>query len=187
MTSRGADGADGADPAADAVRLDGVIAAALDELELGYHRHGVGRFLVALPGTRRLQTPTWLIVSRHALLVGAFVCRRPDQGHEQVYRHLLLRNQRLYGVHYAIDTAGDIHLVGRIGLHAVTPDELDRLLGQVLDAADGDFNTLLELGFADSIRREWAWRTERGESLANLAAFEHLITPAGPADGWPKN
>ena len=41
---------------------------------------------------------------------------------------------------------------------------------------DGDFNTLLELGFATSIRREYAWRTERGESTANLKAFEHLFT-----------
>jgi hypothetical protein len=48
------------------------------------------------------------------------------------------------------------------------------LLGQVLEAADGDFNTLLEIGFASSIRREWAWRTDRGESLANLKAFAHL-------------
>ena len=50
------------------------------------------------------------------------------------------------------------------------------MLGQVLEAADGDFNTLLELGFASSIRREYAWRTDRGESTANLAAFEHLFT-----------
>jgi hypothetical protein len=34
---------------------------------------------------------------------------------------------------------------------------------------------LLELGFASSIRREHAWRQERGESLANLKAFEHLF------------
>jgi hypothetical protein len=45
----------------------------------------------------------------------------------------------------------------------------------VLEAADGDFNTLLELGFATSIRREYAWRTDRGESTANLRAFEHLF------------
>ncbi len=165
----------------DTTRLDGVIGAALDELGLEYRRHGDGRFLVTLPGIRRLQTATWLIVSRHALLVGAFVCRRPDQAHEAVYRHLLQRNQRLYGVHYAIDAAGDIHLVGRVALAAVTVDELDRLLGQVLEAADSDFNTLLEIGFADSIRREWAWRTERGESLANLRAFEHLV--ASPTQG----
>ena len=46
---------------------------------------------------------------------------------------------------------------------------------QVLEAADGDFNTLLELGFASSIRREYAWRTSRGESVANLQAFAHLF------------
>ena len=103
------------------------------------------------------------------------MCRQPDEDHEAVYRFLLQRNARLYGVHYALDRIGDIHLIGRIGLHAVTAAELDRVLGQVLEAADGDFNTLLELGFATSIRREHAWRQERGESQANLKAFEHLF------------
>jgi hypothetical protein len=156
--------------------LDELVAAALRECGVDYQCHGAGRFLVTVPGTARLQTPTWLIVGQHALLVGAFVCRRPDEGHEDVYRFLLRRNARLYGVHYALDSVGDIHLIGRIGLHAVTGAEIDRLLGQVLEAADGDFNTLLKLGFASSIRREWAWRVDRGESLANLKAFEALIT-----------
>ena len=155
--------------------LTEVIEAALDEGELSYQLHGPGRYLVTLPGTARLQTPTWLILTEHALLVGAFVCRAPDEAHQDVYRFMLRRNARLYGVHYALDKVGDIHLVGRIGLHAVTAEEIDRLLGQVLEAADGDFNTLLRLGFAGSIRREWAWRVDRGESLANLKAFESLI------------
>lgn len=155
--------------------LDRVIAAALDERELRYDRRGPGRFFVTLPGTKKLQTNCWLIVGRHALMVEAFVCRRPDDGYEQVYRFLLRRNARLYGVHYTIDQAGDIYLVGRVAHHAVTPAELDRLLGQVVEAADGDFNTLLELGFANAIRREWDWRVSRGESLANLQAFTHLV------------
>ena len=67
-------------------------------------------------------------------------------------------------------------LVGRIVLSAVTAEEIDRVLGQVLEAVDADFNTLLELGFSSSIRREWAWRVSRGESLKNLEAFAHLIT-----------
>ena len=79
-------------------------------------------------------------------------------------------------MHYALDRIGDIHLIGRIARHAVTADELDRVLGQVLEAADGDFNTILELGFVSSIRREYAWRQERGESIANLKAFELLFT-----------
>jgi hypothetical protein len=155
--------------------LDTLISSTLDDRELRYERKQPGRFFVTLPGTKKLQTNCWLIVSRHALLVEAFVCRRPDEAHEQVYRYLLRRNARLYGVHYTIDDKGDIYLVGRVALHAVTPDELDRLLGQVVDAADGDFNTLLEIGFAGAIRREWDWRTSRGEPLANLRAFAHLV------------
>ncbi len=156
--------------------VDATVTAALAELEVDHHRREPGQFIVTLPGTNRLQTHCWLLVREHALFVQAFVCRRPDEGHEGVYRFMLQRNARLYGVHYALDRVGDIHLIGRVGLHAVTAAELDRVLGQVLEAADGDFNTLLELGFAASIRREYAWRQERGESLANLRAFEHLFS-----------
>ncbi|MFN7243222.1 MAG: YbjN domain-containing protein, partial [Dietzia cercidiphylli] len=45
---------------------------------------------------------------------------------------------------------------------------------QVLEAADHDFNVLIELGFHTSIRREWEWRVSRGEPLRNLDAFRHL-------------
>ena len=152
-----------------------LIRSTLDERELVYQNPQPDRFFVTLPGTKKLQTNCWLIVGRHGLLVEAFVCRRPDEAHADVYRFLLRRNAKLYGVHYTIDKVGDIYLIGRVGLDRISAEELDRLLGQVLEAADGDFNTLLEIGFASSIRREWAWRTDRGESLANLKAFAHLI------------
>jgi putative sensory transduction regulator len=165
--------------------LDRMITAALDERELRYQRTGPGAFFVTLPGAKKLQTNCWLVVGAHALLVEAFVCRRPDEGHLEVYRFLLHRNAKLYGVAYTIDAAGDIYLIGRLSPELVTEDELDRLLGQVLEAADGDFNTLLELGFAGSIRREWDWRVSRGESTANLRAFQHLLerpdNGSGPA------
>ena len=78
----------------------------------------------------------------------------------------------------AIDHHGDIYLDARLPLAAVTPDELDRLLGSVLTYADESFNTILELGFASAIRREWQWRVSRGDSTANLAAFAHLAESA---------
>lgn len=162
--------------------LDTVIAQALDERELRYQRKGPGAFFVTLPGVKKLATNCWLVVGRHSFVIEAFVCRRPDEAHADVYRFLLRRNAKLYGVGYTIDDAGDIYLIGRLGLASVTADELDLLLGQVLEAADGDFNTLLELGFASSIRREWEWRVSRGESLANLKAFEHLVR-SGPSFG----
>ena len=79
--------------------------------------------------------------------------RHPDENHEAVHRWLLERNLRLYGVSYAIDRSATSIWCGRLPLAAVTPDEVDRLLGSVLEAADGAFNSLLELGFADAIAR----------------------------------
>ncbi|WP_305092533.1 YbjN domain-containing protein [Prescottella sp. R16] len=160
--------------------LRDVIDTALRERELDYSRTGDDRFVVELPGEHKLKTTTLLTVGNHGVRIEAFVCRKPDENFEGVYKYLLRRNRRLYGVHYTIDKIGDIYLVGRLSAHAVTGDELDRVLGQVLEAADGDFNVLLELGFASSIKREWAWRVSRGESLANLQPFKHLVD--GPQD-----
>jgi hypothetical protein len=148
-----------------------VIAATLREQQVEHERLDENTFVVALPGERRLKTACFLTVGAHALEIEAFVMRRPDENHEQVYAFLLQRNARMYAVAWAIDGTGDVYLTGRLPLSSVTPDELDRVLGCVLEYADGTFNTLLEMGFGSSIRREWAWRVKRGESLANLAAF----------------
>ncbi|MBT1191038.1 YbjN domain-containing protein [Rhodococcoides kroppenstedtii] len=166
-------------------RTAALIADVLADRELDHHRASATEFVVELPGERKLKTTTLLTVGNHGVRVEAFVCRKPDENFEGVYRYLLRRNRRLYGVHYTIDKIGDIYLVGRMSTHAVTGEEIDRVLGQVLEAADGDFNVLLELGFAASIRREWEWRVSRGESLHNLEAFRHLVEPQESTGGWP--
>jgi hypothetical protein len=145
-----------------------------------------GTFILTLPGENRLRTTMSLSVGDHAATVNAFVARKPDENHVEVYRWLLERNRRMYGVAFAVDHLGDIYLVGRLALDAVTPDELDRLTGAVLEYSDGSFNTILELGFASAIRREWTWRTSRGESTANLRAFAHLAEPPATSDPDPR-
>ncbi|WP_375003860.1 YbjN domain-containing protein [Aeromicrobium sp. CTD01-1L150] len=151
-----------------------VIAGALADAELEHTEHRPGIFDVDLPGERKLKTTVRLEVGQHALGVHAFVARRPDENHEGVYRWLLEKNLKLFGVAFAIDAAGDIYLDGRLPLQSVTSQELDRLLGAVLSYADDSFNTILELGFASSIRKEWQWRESRGEPTGNLQAFKHL-------------
>jgi Putative bacterial sensory transduction regulator len=152
-----------------------VIRSALDGLEVEWEEPRPGNFVVQLPGERKLKTTCVLDVGAHAVTVHAFVARRPDENHEAVYRFLLERNLRLYGVAFAVDHLGDIHLAGTMPLAAVSPEEIDRLMGSVLETADGSFNQILKLGFASSIRREWEWRTSRGESTANLAAFQDVL------------
>ncbi|MFF4254066.1 YbjN domain-containing protein [Streptomyces sp. NPDC001663] len=159
----------------DADKTAQVIEAALKDAELEWESPAPGNYVVKLPGTRKLSTTVSLLVGRHSLSLNAFVIRHPDENEPGVHRWLLERNLKLYGVSYAVDQLGDIYVTGKLPLSAVTPDEIDRILGQVLEAADGSFNTLLELGFASAIRKEYEWRTARGESTRNLDAFMHLI------------
>jgi len=147
------------------------VRSVLGDSDLVWKEIDEGVFTVELPGERKLTTPCRLDVGEHAFGVHAFVARHPDENHERVYRWMLERNLRMFAVAFAVDHAGDIYLDGRIPLSSVTPDEIDRLLGAVLTYADESFNTILELGFATSIRKEWEWRKSRGESTRNLEAF----------------
>jgi Putative bacterial sensory transduction regulator len=154
------------------------IESTLDDRGVVWERTGPGSYAATLPGTHKLSTVCNLIVGDHSLRVEAFVMRQPDENRERLWSWLLQRNARMYGVAFATDAVGDVYLVGRAPLHAVTPDEVDRLLGAVLSYADESFDTMLEIGFGSAIRREWRWRVKRGESLANLQAFAHFANPS---------
>jgi Putative bacterial sensory transduction regulator len=137
-----------------------------------------GEFVVQLPGEAKLRTTVSLLVGDQGLSVSAFVVRHPDENHEAFYRWLLTRNSRLPGIAFALDRVGDVYLVGRVPVEGVTTQTVDRLLGAVLSVADSSFNELLTLGFLESMKREWKWRVERGESTRNLEAFRSLLERA---------
>jgi hypothetical protein len=152
-----------------------IIEEFLDSHDLEFDRKDENSFLITLPGEKKLQTHCALIVGDHSLSINAFVIRKPDENEAAVHAWCMSKNASMYGIAFAINELHDIYLVGRLPLNAVTDREIDRLIGAVLQYSDSSFNPLLELGFANAIRREWAWRTTRGESLANLDAFKHLI------------
>ena len=150
------------------------IANFLQSEEIDFEQDGK-RFLITLKGEKKLQTHCALIVGDHSLSINAFVIRKPDENEAQVHHWCMSKNASMYGLAFAINQLGDIYLVGRLPLDAVNAQELDRILGSVLQYSDSSFNPLLEIGFANAIRREWAWRLSRGESLSNLEAFAHLM------------
>jgi hypothetical protein len=154
-----------------------VIRAALVDRDVEFEETRPGAFLTKLPGTHKLATMTWLVVGDHSLQVEAFFVRRPDENHAAFYKWLLERNAKMYAVAFAVDNVGDVYLVGRLPLAAITPEEVDRILGSVLTYSDEGFDTALELGFRSSIEKEWDWRVRRGESLANLQAFASFADP----------
>jgi hypothetical protein len=152
-----------------------IIEEFLDSHDLEYEHKDGNTFLITLPGEKKLQTHCALIIGDHSLSINAFVIRKPDENVAAVHAWCMAKNAGMYGIAFATNELGDIFLVGRLPLSAVTDREIDRLIGAVLQYSDSSFNPLLELGFANAIRREWAWRVSRGESLANLDAFKHLI------------
>lgn len=143
-------------------------------LELEIDELSADTVLVTLPGTKRLQIPIAMTRTPQALVIECFVARGTDEDPRKLYEFLLRRNAKGFGAAYSIDQFGDVYCVGRLANDGVCADALDLVLGSVLGMADGDFNTILELGFSEAISREWAWRIARGESTANLAAFTHL-------------
>ena len=151
-----------------------VIADFLQSESIDFDQEG-NTFLITLKGEKKLQTHCALIVGDHSLSINAFVIRKPDENEEKVHHWCMSKNATMYGLAFAINKLGDIYLVGRLPLGAVNAIELDRILGSVLQYSDASFNPLLEIGFASAIRREWAWRVSRGESLSNLEAFAHLM------------
>jgi len=152
-----------------------VIEDFLTSHDLDFEKQGENTFMVTLPGEKKLETQCALVIGDHSLSINAFVIRKPDTHEDAVHKWCMLKNASMYGIAFAINELGDIFLVGRLPLDAVNAQEIDRIIGSVLQYSDSSFNPLLELGFADAIRREWAWRVSRGESLANLEAFKHLV------------
>ena len=151
-----------------------ILQEALHGSKISFEELDSKTLLVTVPGEKKLYTNVIFKVSEKTLSVNAFVIRKPDQNTEKVYEWLLRHNANMYLLSYATNELGDIYLVGRLPIELVTHEEIDRILGAIHEYCDSSFNILLELGFADAIRREWAWRISRGESVANLEAFRHL-------------
>ncbi len=130
--------------------------------------------IVTLPGTKRREVPVAVTRTEQALVLETFVARGTDEDPRKLHEFLLRRNRKAFGAAYAIDAHGDVYLLGRLPLASVDAAAVDIVMASILGMADGDFNTILELAYPEAIAREWRWRIQRGESIENLRAFEHL-------------
>ena len=123
---------------------------------------GDNGWLTVLRGERKRSIPAYLELGAHTLVVESFFMSAPDERHDEVYRYLLGRNLRTYTLRFAVYDSGDIMIVGVLPRHAVTSDEIDRTLGQLLTVADESYWPAIRLGFTQYIEREQAWRSKMG-------------------------
>ena len=147
----------------------------LTSQELQFELAGEKTVVVSLPGTNKQFVNVAMTIGDTIFKIESFVARNPDENHEAVYRWLLEQNRKLLVINYCVDHLGYIYLSGTVPIGTVDLDQIDQLLGVMLQTSDNSFNILLELGFKSAIEREWAWRTSKGMDLANLESFRHLI------------
>ncbi len=123
---------------------------------------GPDRWLTRLEGERKRTIPVLLHLDERSLKLSALLAGHPDEQHGAVHRLLLHRNQRPAPVHFAIDDAGDLFLVGRVPLAALDERAVDELLGLVLAMTDDVVDRVLATGFASYLAAEQRWRAREG-------------------------
>lgn len=135
---------------------------ALVDSELDITPVGEDRWITMLAGEWKRTIPLLLHLDERSLKVTSLLAGVPDEGHADVYRILLSRNQRPTPVHFGLDDEGDLILTGALPLEVVDEARVDELLGLVLTLSDETFNAVLRAGFGDYIATEQAWRAKVG-------------------------
>jgi hypothetical protein len=134
----------------------------LDDRDIKQQRVSDADWAIQLQGEKKLSITVLFALRERTLQVESFFIRRPAENHADLYRLLLRTNMRLYGIRFALDDLGDIYLVARLPIEAVTEEELDRVLGAILSISDELFMPAIEIGFASYLQRDMAWRAAQG-------------------------
>ncbi len=139
-----------------------VLLTTLDRAGLDVEAVGEDRWMTMLSGEWKRTIPVLLDLDERSLKVTSLLAGVPDEGHAEVYRILLQKNQRPLPVHFALDDEGDLVLTGALPHVAVDERAVDELLGCVLTLSDDTFNQVLRAGFASYIDAEQRWRAKVG-------------------------
>ncbi len=139
-----------------------LIVGVLERSDLDVEQVDTDAWMTQLSGEWKRTIPVMLRVEDRTLHVESLLCRAPDEAHEEVYRYLLLRNQRTQPLRFALDNEGNIVMLGDVPLAALDEGSFDRLLGKVLVTADETYNAVLRRGFSSYIETEQRWRAARG-------------------------
>ncbi|MGD0378635.1 MAG: YbjN domain-containing protein [Acidimicrobiales bacterium] len=117
------------------------------------HHPDLGRWYLRLRADEKDFVTVWLTIRQRTLQHEAQVMPAPEVNIEATYEYLLRRNLDLHQMRFALGAEDAVYLVGEIPVHAVTEDELDRIVGSSLAYVDDYFPTMMSIGFAGRYRR----------------------------------
>ncbi|HWJ63754.1 MAG TPA: YbjN domain-containing protein [Acidimicrobiales bacterium] len=106
------------------------------------------RWFLRIRGEEKDVYTVWLTLRQRTLHYETYVMPAPEENHGKLYEHLLRRNQGLTGMAFVIGIEDAVFLQGSLPVHAVTDDELDRILGSFYAYVEQCFRPALRIGFA---------------------------------------
>lgn len=109
---------------------------------------GERRWFVRVTGEEKDVFTIWFTLRQRTLHYETYVMPAPEEQAAELYEHLLRRNRQLYGLAFAIGDEDAVFLMGRLANAAVTPDELDRVLGSLYEWVERSFRPAMRIGFA---------------------------------------
>ena len=106
------------------------------------------RWYVRMHGEEKEFTTVWFTLGQRTLQFETYVMPAPEENAEQLYEHVLRRNESLVGVHFSVGIEDAIFLRGELPLRMVDEDELDRVVGTLYATVERIFPTIIRIGFA---------------------------------------
>jgi hypothetical protein len=117
--------------------------AAVDRGEIGERR-----WYVRMRGEEKEFTTVWITLGQRTLKYETYVMPAPEENAEQLYEHLLRRNESLVGAHFSIGIEDAMFLRGEMPLRTVDETELDRVIGTLYATVERIFPVIIRIGFA---------------------------------------
>ena len=109
---------------------------------------GERRWYVRMRGEEKEFTTVWLTLGQRTLKYETYVMPAPEENGEQLYEHLLRRNESLVGAHFSIGIEDAMFLRGEMPLRLVDEEELDRVIGTLYATVERIFPIIIRIGFA---------------------------------------
>ena len=106
------------------------------------------RWYVRLHGEEKEFTTVWITLGQRTLRYETYVMPAPEENAEQLYEHLLRRNETLTGAYFSIGIEDAIFLRGELPLGLLHEQELDRIIGTLYAAVERIFPVIIRIGYA---------------------------------------
>lgn len=124
----------------------------LKDHELDWEPEGDDSWYIRMDGEHKKGISLIMRVGDRTLQVESYFIKAPEPERQaQAYKWILQRNLRQY-LRFACDEDGAIHLVGQTPLACCDEQEIDRLIGSVLEYQDLNFRDFLEIGFPKTLQ-----------------------------------